>query len=109
MLRSLFVAIALAVGVGGESAVSPPDQMSTPAPEGVLGILWEEAGIGGELVRMDSLTLKPFGPRLELASGNATTAYSPDYRRLALAYPEPAKVEIVDVRRMKSLGTVDLG
>jgi hypothetical protein len=109
MLRSLFVAIALAVGVDGEPAAPPADQMPTPAPEGVLGILWEEAGIGGELVRMDSLTLKPFGPRLELASGNATTAYSPDYGRLALAYPEPAKVEIVDVRRMKSLGTVDLG
>lgn len=58
---------------------------------------------------MDSLTLKPFGPRLELASGNVTTAYSPDYGRLALGYPEPAKLEFVDVRRMKSLGTLDLG
>jgi hypothetical protein len=85
------------------------EQPATPAPEGVLGILWEEAGIGGELVRMDSLTLKPFGPSLELASGNATTAFSPDYRRLALGYPEPAKLELVDVRPMKSLGTLDLG
>ena len=90
--------------------MSPPaEQTPTPAPEGVLGILWEEAGIGGELVRMDSLTLKPFGPSLELSSGNATTAFSPDYRRLAVGYPEPAKLEFVDVSRMKSLGTLDLG
>jgi hypothetical protein len=109
MLRSFFVAIALALGVGGEDVSPPPEQPATPAPEGVLGILWEEAGVGGELVRMDSLTLKPFGPRLELSSGNATTAYSPDYRRLALGYPEPAKLEFVDVSRMKSLGTLDLG
>ena len=109
MLRSLFAAIALAVGVGGEGAAPSPDQMPTPAPEGVLGILWEEAGSGGELVRMDSLTLKPFGPRLELTSGNATTAYAPDYKRLALGYPEPAKIEFVDVERMTSLGTLDLG
>lgn len=109
MLRSFFVAIALALGVGGERSSLPPEQPATPAPEGVLGILWEEAGIGGELVRMDSLTLKPFGPRLELTSGNATTAYSPDYNRLALGYAEPAKVEFVDLTRMKSLGTVDLG
>jgi hypothetical protein len=64
--------------------------------------------MGGELVRMDSLTLKPFGPSLDL-SGNATTAYSPDYRRLALGYPEPAKLEFVDVERMTSLATLDLG
>lgn len=109
MIRSLLVAIALALGVGGEGAAPPSEQPATPAPEGVLGILWDEVEVGGELVRMDPLTLEPFGPRLELASGNATTDYSPDYRRLALAYPEPAKVEIVDVRRMKSLGVVDLG
>src|SRR5918996_113832 len=109
MLRSFFVAIALALGVGGEGTAPPLEQSPTPAPEGVLGILWEEAGVGGELVRMDSLTLEPFGPSLELASGNATTAYSPDYKKLALGYPEPAKLEFVDVERMKSLGTLDLG
>jgi hypothetical protein len=109
MLRSFFVVIALALGVGGEGTSPPLEQPATPAPEGVLGIIWEEAGVGGELVRMDSLTLKPFGLRLELSSGNATTAYSPDYHRLALAYPEPAKVEFVDVERMRSLGTLDLG
>jgi len=97
MLRSFFVAIALALGVGGESPSPPLEQPATPAPEGVLGILWDEMDMSGELVRMDSLTLKPFGPGLELPSGNATTAYSPDYRRLALAYPDPAKVEIVDI------------
>jgi hypothetical protein len=109
MLRSFFVAIALALGVGGEEAAPPREQPATPAPEGVLGILWDEVEPGGELVRMDSLTLEPFGPSLDLPSGNATTDYSPDYRRLALAYPEPARLEIVDVRQMKSLGTVDLG
>lgn len=109
MLRSFFVAIALALGVGGEGAAPPAEQPATPAPQGVLGILWDEDQIGGELVRMDSLTLEPFGPSLELPSGNATTAYSPDYGRLALGYPEPANLELVDVRRMKSLGTVDLG
>jgi hypothetical protein len=109
MLRSFFVAIALALGVGGERASPPPEQPATPVPKGVLGILWDEVEPGGELVRMDSLTLEPVGPRLDLPSGNATTDYSPDYRRLALAYPEPAKLEIVDVRHMKSLGTVDLG
>jgi hypothetical protein len=109
MLRSFLVAIALALGAGSEGAAPPPAKAPTPAPEGVLGILWEEAGMGGELVRMDSLTLKPFGPRLDLASGNATTTFSPDYRRVALGYPEPAKLELVDVERMTSLGTLDLG
>ena len=109
MLRSFFVVVALALGVGGEEAAPPREQPASPAPEGVLGILWDEVEPGGELVRMDSLTLEPFGPSLELPSGNATTAYSPDYRRLALAYPEPAKLEIVDLSEMKSLRTVDLG
>ena len=109
MLRSFFVAIALALGVGGEGAAPPPLQPAAPAREGVLGILWDEVEPGGELVRMDSLTLEPIGPRLELASGNASAAYSPDNGRLALGYPEPANLEFVDLARMKSLGTVDLG
>jgi hypothetical protein len=109
MLRSFVAALALALGVGGGGGTPPVETPPTPVPEGVLGIFWNEDRGGGELARLDPLTLKPVAPRLELVSANATADFSPDYGRLALVYPQPTIVQIVDVRALKSLGSFDLG
>jgi hypothetical protein len=110
MVRVFFVAIALAVGVNPEPAPPPAEQSPTPVPDSILAVLYEEAGPGSELARVDPLSLKPAGRRVVLATGGGwATAFSPDYRKLALSGGLGlATVELVDVRRMRSLGVVDL-
>jgi hypothetical protein len=110
MVRTFFVAIALALGLNLEPAPPPPARSPTPVPDSILAVLYEEAGPGSELTRVDPLTLKPSGRRVRLATGGGwATAFSPDHRRLALSGGLGlATVELVDVRRMRSLGVVDL-
>jgi hypothetical protein len=109
MVRAFFVAIALALGVTPEPAPRP-EPRATPVPGDILAVFFQEVGPGGALARVDPLTLKPSGPRLRLATGGGwATAFSPDKRALALSGGMGlAKVELVDVRRMRSLGVVDL-
>jgi hypothetical protein len=110
MVRAFFVAIALAVGANPEPAVLPAESSATPVPESILAVLFEEVGPGSELARVDPLTLRPSGRRVRLASGGGwATAFSPDRRVLAIGGGQGfASVELVDVRRMRSLGVVDL-
>ena len=110
MVRTFFVAIALALGVNSEPPPPPPAQSATPVAESILAVLYEEAGPGSVLARVDPLTLKPSGRGLRLATGGGwATAYSPDRRILALSGGLGlASVELVDIRRMRSLGVVDL-
>ena len=110
MVRAFFVAIALALGVNPEAAPPPPEQSATPVPDSILAVLSQEVGPGSELARVDPLSLEPSGRRVRLASGGGwATAFSPEHRSLALSGGLGlATVELVDVRRMRSLGVVDL-
>jgi hypothetical protein len=110
MVRTFFVAIVLALGVNPEAPSPPQAQSATPVANSILAVLYEEAGPGSELARVDPLTLKPSGRRVRLATGGGwATAFSPDHRTLALSGGLGlATVELVDVRRMRSLGVVDL-
>jgi hypothetical protein len=110
MVRSFFVAIALALGVNPEPAPPPAEQPATAVPNSILAVLFQEVGSGSELARADPLTLRPSGPRVHLATGGGwATAFSPEHRTLVLSGGlGHASVEFVDVRRMRSLGTLDL-
>jgi hypothetical protein len=110
MVRTFFVAIALALGVNPEPAPPPAEESPTPVAEGILAVLFQEVGPGSELARVDPLTLRPSGRRVHLATGGGwATAFSPDRKTLALSGGMGlATVELVDVRRMRSLGVVDL-
>jgi hypothetical protein len=111
MLRAFIAAIAVAAGVGGESA--GPDLPATPArpPAAVLGIVWNETGFAEpKLTRVKSVALEPFGPRLPLRLGGASaTAYSPDRHWLAIGNGTDASIQLIDLRRMKQVGVVKLG
>jgi hypothetical protein len=111
MLRAFIAAIAVAAGVGGESA--GPDLPATPArpPAAVLGIVWNETGFAEpKLTRVKSVALEPFGPRLPLRLGGASaTAYSPDRHWLAIGNGTDASIQLIDLRRMKEVGVVKLG
>jgi hypothetical protein len=110
MVRAFFAAIALAVGASPEPAPPPAGKPATPVPDSILAVLFEEVGPGSELAHVDPLTLRPSGRRVHLASGGGwATASSPDRRTLALGGGQGfATIEFVDVRRMRSLGVVDL-
>jgi hypothetical protein len=110
MVRSFFVAIALALGVNPEPAPPTAAQSPTPVPKSILAVLYDEVGPGSELARVDPLSLKPLGRDVRLATGGGwATVFSPDRRTLALSGGLGlATVELVDVRRMRSLGVVDL-
>ena len=109
MVRTFFVVIALALGVNPEPAPPPPEQSAT-VPDSILAVLFQNVGPGSELARVDPLTLRPSGRRVHLAPvGGWATAFSPDRRTLAVGGGQGfATVELVDVRRMRSLGVVDL-
>jgi hypothetical protein len=110
MVRTFFVAIALALGVDPEPAPLPAEEAPTPVADSILAVLFQEVGPGSELARVDPLTLRPSGRRVRLATGGGwATAFSPDQSTLALSGGLGlATVELVDVRRMRSLGVVDL-
>jgi hypothetical protein len=105
MFRSIFVTVALAAGLAGEGSVTPTEQ-AAPLPKKVFGFLWDD----GELTRLDSLTLRPVGRRLDLSmGGGSATAFSPDRRTLAIGNDQDASVQFVDVAGTRSLGTLGLG
>ena len=110
MVRAFFVALVLALGTNAEPGPAPAEPAPTPVPRHVFAVFFPELGPGSDLARVDPLTLKPSARPLRLAGGSAwTTAFSPDRTRLALSGGfGVASVELVDVRRMRSLGVVDL-
>lgn len=110
MVRTFFVAIALALGVNSEPPSPPAEESPTPVPDSILAVLFQEAGSGSELARIDPLTLRPSGRRVHLAPGGGwATAFSPNRRTLAVGGGQGfATVELVDLRRMRSRGVVDL-
>lgn len=110
MFRAFLVALAAAAGVTGEPGPVPREPPATPVPKSVLAVFLNEVGPGSELARVDPLTLKPLAPLLPLAGGSAwITSLSPNRKQLAASGGlGTASVELVDLRRMRSRGVVDL-
>lgn len=66
--------------------------------------------VGSELFWADGLTLEPLdGRSLELPYSVSATGRSPDGRTLAVGADARGLVELVDLERMSSLGTIDIG
>jgi hypothetical protein len=110
MVRAFFVALTLAFGLNAEPEPAPREPTPTPVPKSVLAVFFHELGPGSELARIDPVTLKPSGDFMPLAAGSAwITALSPNRQRLAASGGlGTASVELVDLRRMRSLGVTDL-
>jgi hypothetical protein len=109
MVRAFLAAMAIAVGVGGQTESPPPPREPHPPPASVLGVVYHEGGVAPELARLDPTTLERAGQAVRLHLGGATaTAFSPSHRKLALGTADTG-MEIVALRRMKRLGFVKLG
>lgn len=111
MVRTFFVALTLAFGVGAEPSSQLPERPHGHVPGKVLALVYPDFGPGATLKRVDPITLERQGRGLELAlGGGSATAFSPDRKTLALSTGLGiAGVELVDLHRMRSLGVVRLG
>ena len=109
MLRAFLVALAAAVGLTAEPGPAPRDPAPAPVPKSVLAVLFHEVGPGSELARVDPLTLKTKRVLRLTNGGGWASAFSPDRKTLAISGGMGmATVELVDLRRMRSRGVVDL-
>jgi hypothetical protein len=110
MIRAFLAALATAVGVTAEPGPAPQQPAPAPVPKSVLAVFIHEVGPGSELARVDPLTLKARSRLLRLASGSAwITALSPNRKHVAASGGlGTASVELVDLRRMRSRGVIDL-
>jgi len=113
MTHSLFLTFAAwltlaACGGTDEAATPPPAPSKPPAPsDAVLGA-WSDTR-GSELFWADGRTLEPVNDlsyAVPFFFGAAER--SPDGTRLAVGGSEAGVVDIVDLERMRSLGTIDL-
>lgn len=109
MIRAFVAALAVAVGVGGNSPAPVQSPASAKPPGIVLGITWHANGLTrSRLTRLKPLSLEPFGRSLALGLGGASaTALSPNGRMIALGDVNPG-VELVDLKRMRKVGAVNL-
>jgi hypothetical protein len=109
MIRAFLAAIAVAVGVGGQTESQPPARDPATPPPFVLAVEWHEGGTPPSVARRDPLTLRSGGRSVDLRPGGGSpAAFSPNRKKLALGTPEPG-IEIVDVRHMRRVGFVRLG
>lgn len=109
MVRTFFVALAMALGVTTEPGPAPPEPAPTPVPKHVLAVFFHNVGPGSELARVDPLTLKAERVIRLTNGGGWATVFSPDRKTLAISGGMGmATVELIDLRRMRSHGVVDL-
>ena len=119
MLRSLLLASAAALaflGCGGSENTATPQETSPatstqaapPAEEELLAV-WNDLE-GSELFWADTETLEPVdGRSVSFSYYYSAVDRSPDGGALALGADDRGYVQIVDLERMKALGTVDVG
>jgi hypothetical protein len=115
MIRMLPVALtALALlGCGGTEEADPPPATTTAAaaqPEDAVLAVWNDAVRGSELFWADGRTLEPVdGRSVSFSYYYSAVDRSPDGGTLALGADDRGYVQLVDLERMESLGTVDVG
>jgi len=79
---------------------------AAPRPT-VLGVSWEATGM---LARLDALTLRPVGRRLDIGKPPVgLAARSPDGRTMALRHGSIPELRFVDLRAMRQTGRLRLG
>lgn len=98
-------------GKSGSAAAARAETARIQVDEGrFVGFLWPPGGVGEiQLARLDPRTLAPTSRRVTLEALGGVTELSPDGRTLALAAGEAPQIEFLDLERIRSLGTVDLG
>lgn len=106
------MALAVVIVVGAGCAADRETEVSAPgaadAPGSVLAVVWQKSV--ASLVRLDPLSLRPLdGRRVRLGSYGSGWSFSPDRSRLVLGGGGAASLRFVDVARMTSVGTLDLG
>jgi hypothetical protein len=96
-----------ACGGTDETTAPPPAPAKPPPTDGVLAA-WSTAG-GSELFWADGRTLEPVNDRsYPIPFFHGPAELSPDGTMLALGGSETAVVDIVDLERMRSMGTIGL-
>ena len=111
-LLAVAVIVALAGCGGDDDTASPPTAsttatVSSPADAGPLLAVSSDAA-GSRLAWVDGLTLEPVDERsVALPFFAAGGGLSPDGTAVAVGAQEGAGVELVDLERMRSLGTVE--
>jgi hypothetical protein len=112
MLRSLgltaIACLALAACGGTEEAATPPTAPPKPVPTDAVLAAWTDAG-GGELFWADGRTMEPVNGRsYSVPFFYAAAELSPDGGVVALGGNDRGVVDVVDLRRMRSLGKIEL-
>jgi hypothetical protein len=104
------VLLGLASGCGSkDDAASPRSAPSAPPPADAALAAWNNT-VGSELFWADARTLEPVDGRSVAVSYFISVAErSPDGRTLALGADDRGYVQLVDLDRMKSLGTIAIG
>jgi hypothetical protein len=96
-----------ACGGTDEAATPPPAPAKPPSTDAVLAA-WSDTS-GSELFWVDGRTLEPVDDRsYPVPFFYGAAERSPDGTRLAVGGSETGMVDIVDLERMRSLGTIDL-
>ena len=112
MVRTLFLTfgawLTLAACGGTDEAATPPQAPPNPAPSDSVLAAWSDAS-GGELFWANGRTLEPVNDRsYRIPFFYGAAERSPDGAMLAVGGSETAVVDIVDLERMRSLGTIEL-
>ena len=112
MVRTLFLTfgawLTLAACGGTDEAATPPQAPPNPAPSDSVLAAWSDAS-GGELFWANGRTLEPVNDRsYAIPFFYGAAERSPDGAMLAVGGSETAVVDIVDLERMRSLGTIEL-
>jgi hypothetical protein len=113
MLRSLALTAAalltLASCGGTEEAGTPPPPPAEQTGDGLVVAAWSDSN-GSEIFWADNRTLEPvFDDRsYRVPFFYGATERSPDGSMLALGGSETGIVDVVDLERMRSLGSIDL-
>jgi hypothetical protein len=113
MIRTLPVTLAALalLGCGGTEDAGPPPTTTTAAAapaEAVLAV-WNDTA-GAELFWADGRTLEPVdGRSVSFSYYYSAVDRSPDGNTLALGADDRGYVQLIDLDRMESLGTVDVG
>jgi len=105
MIRAFVAALALAIGVGGNTRSPATAPAPRKPPAAVFGVVSNATGLANpRLTRLKALTLEPVGRNVPLRVGGASaTAFSPRGSMLAVGTADPG-IELIDLRRMKQAG-----
>jgi DNA-binding beta-propeller fold protein YncE len=114
MIRTLPVIVATLalLGCGGteEAATPPATTTAAAAPAEAVLAVWNDDVRGSEIFWADGRTLEPVdGRSVSFSYYYSAIDRSPDGATLALGADDRGYVQLIDLDRMESLGTVDVG